>query len=263
MLDGNSDAIWCAGACVTKLGTARHLWCGLDLQRRDLPDIISGTEYFPNACMVSRDVLLEVPFDDINFPRGWAEVDFGLRILDAGFSAATVTRAIERHHVGYRGPLTRPGPPGKVYEQAKSRILFRKRYLFRISDWLIFWLVVFPPSTVVYTLRIMRGSHARLRTLAAYFHGTVDGIRQPLTSFPNVEYSTKAIGHPNSVASGSEDIHCGPSPTAPVGRRAALGRKWRRSPSATCGYLVLRPRRRLRQGRQANPASPGSSLHFE
>jgi GT2 family glycosyltransferase len=185
MLDGNSDTIWCAGARVTKFGTARHLWHGHELHRTDLPEMITGVDYFPNACMVSRDALLEVPFDDINFPRGWAEIDFGLRMLAAGFSAASAARAIERHHVGYHGALTRPGPPSKAHEQAKSRILFRKRYLSRISDWLIFWLVVFPASTVVYTLHIMRRSHARLETLAAYFRGTFDGIRQPLASFPN------------------------------------------------------------------------------
>lgn len=187
MLDGNSDTIWCAGARVTKFGTARHLWHGHELRRTDLPDMVTGVDYFPNAYMVSRDALLKVPFDDINFPRAWCEPDFGLRMLDAGYSAASAARAIERHHIGYHGPLTRPGPPSKAHEQAKSRILFRKRHLSSFSDWLIFWLIVYPVSTVVYALNIMRRSHARLKTIAAYFRGTFDGIRQPLASFPSAD----------------------------------------------------------------------------
>ncbi|HEV2402783.1 MAG TPA: glycosyltransferase family 2 protein [Candidatus Saccharimonadales bacterium] len=185
MLEGDSEKIWCAGARVSRLGTTHHLYQGEQLRPGQLPDVITDIDYFPNACMVRRTVLQAVPLDEVNFPHNWAEIDFGLRIRQAGYQIACITHAIDHHHIGYGGSLTRLGST-KTYDQAKSRLLFRKRHKAGVSDWMIFWLLIFPASSAVYVWHIMRLTDHRLSVLNAYARGTMDGLRQPLETIPQL-----------------------------------------------------------------------------
>jgi hypothetical protein len=90
--------------------------------------------------------------------------------------------------------LTRIGPD-KTYDQAKSRILFRKRHLQKIPAWAMFWLVIFPASTAVYFWHILRAPHDKAKTLAAYLKGTFDGVATPLHEIPEIGSElTKAEG---------------------------------------------------------------------
>ena len=175
MLNGDTDKIWCAGARLTRLGTCVYLYGGQTLGGTRLPKLIEHVECLPNACMVRREALLAAPLDSDSLPHNWAEADFGLRILKAGYGLACVTAAIDRHHVGYSGLLTRLLPE-TVYDQARSRLLFRKRHFGRIADWLLFWGITFPASSIVYFRQMTRSSSSTWSLLRAYVRGTLNGI---------------------------------------------------------------------------------------
>lgn len=175
MLNGDTDEIWCAGARFTRLGTCVYLYGGQTLHDTTLPNLIEGVESMPNACMVRREALMAAPLDGESFPHNWAEGDFALRVLQAGYGLACVTSAIDRHHIGYSGPLTRLLPE-TVYDQARSRLLFRKRYRRHITDWLLFWGIVFPASSIVYFRQMVRSSDSTWSLLRLYVRGTLDGI---------------------------------------------------------------------------------------
>lgn len=180
MLYGDTDTIWCGGGIVTPKGTVVYLYSGKPFPKTELPQYVSNINYFPNACMVRKDALKEAPLDDVVFPHNWAEPDFCLRVLQEGYGICCVTAAVDRHHIGYTGHITRISPE-KMYDQAKSRIFFRKRHLKNLSSWLWFWVLILPLSTVVYFWNIIRLDQDRKKTLWAYFRGTFDGFReQPL-----------------------------------------------------------------------------------
>ena len=175
MLNGDTDEIWCAGARLTRLGTCVHLYRGQTLRGTRLPKLIEHVESLPNACVVRREALLAAPLDGDSLPHNWSEADFGLRILQAGYGLACVTGAIDRHHVGYSGPLTRLRPE-TVYDQARSRLVFRKRHFGHITDWLLFWGMIFPVSSIVYFRQMVRSSSSTWSLLRSYVRGTLDGI---------------------------------------------------------------------------------------
>lgn len=175
MLNGDTDEIWCAGARFTRLGTCTYLYGGQTLGGTRLPELIEHVECLPNACMVRREALLAAPLDGDSLPHNWAEADFGLRILQAGYGLACVTGAIDRHHVGYSGPLTRLRPE-TIYDQARSRLVFRRRHFGHIADWLLFWGMTFPLSSIVYFRQMARSSSSTWLLLRAYVRGTLDGI---------------------------------------------------------------------------------------
>ena len=182
MLDGDSDTIWCAGARMNSFGLPQNIFQGSPKTMK-LPKLIHDVDYFPNACMVRRRALESAPLDDKMFPHNWAESDFCLRILAAGYKIACVTAAVERHYIGYSGRLTRLGVD-KTYDQAKSRVLFRRRHLPSLIDWLKFWLVIFPVSTTVYFLKIMQTSDTKTQLLRAYARGTFQGLTERLQEPP-------------------------------------------------------------------------------
>ena len=175
MLNGDTDEIWCAGARISRLGMCVSLHQGQTLRDTRLPKLIECVESLPNACMVRREALLAAPLDGDSLPHNWAEADFGLRILQAGYGLACVTSAIDRHHVGYSGRLTRLRPE-TVYDQARSRLVFRKRHFRHITDWLLFWGMIFPVSSIVYFRKMVRSSSSTWSLLRSYVRGTLDGI---------------------------------------------------------------------------------------
>lgn len=186
MLNGDSEVIWSAGGRLSRLGTPEYLYGGSRLADVAFPELITGVEYFPNACLVRDKALHSAPLDDVTFPHNWAETDFCLRVIQAGYKLATVPTALERHHIGYTGRLTRIGPE-KTYDQTKSRLLFRRRHLPGFANWVKFWAVIFPVSTVFYFLKIIQASDNKMRTARAYFLGTKDGLINPINHLePNI-----------------------------------------------------------------------------
>lgn len=175
MLNGDTDEIWCAGARLTRLGTCVQLHGGQTLRGTRLPKLIEHVGYLPNACMVRRETLVAAPLDGESFPHNWAEIDFGLRMSQAGYGLACVTAAIDRHYVGYSGSLTRLRAE-TVYDQARSRLVFRKRHFDHRAEWVLFWGIVFPVSSIAYIRQIVRSSSSTRSLLHSYVRGTIDGM---------------------------------------------------------------------------------------
>jgi GT2 family glycosyltransferase len=190
MLVDDTDEILSIGARISSYGIIHYINKGDKLADTKLPEVVYGFDYMHNAIMIRRNILEKIAFDNANFPHNWAESDFGLRVGYAGYEQACVSSAIERHFGGYDGPLTRIGPD-KTYDQAKSRILFRRRHMATPIELIKFWVVVFPISTLVYAWAIMRSPKEKLATLRAYFKGTVDGINEPLKAIPPAKVAPK------------------------------------------------------------------------
>ncbi len=184
MLIEDSDEILSVGGRINSFGVNKYLHMREKLSNVMLPEVITGFDYLHNARMVRREVLEKVPFDDKTFPHNWAETDFSFRITAAGYKLATVTSAIERHMGQNIGWLTRLGP-FQTYDQAKSRILFRRRYYSNPTSWLKFWLLVFPLSSLLYFWRTMKQEHNKISIIRSYLKGTRDGLLQEIDEVVN------------------------------------------------------------------------------
>jgi GT2 family glycosyltransferase len=177
LLFNDKNRIWAAGARVSNWGTTTHVESKKYVNELTLPDKILNIDYFPNAFMVKRRILEQIPFDVVHFPHNWSEPDFGLRVKQKGYSAATITNAYEWHDVDYGGMTTRINARN-VYDQTKSRILFRKRFFSSINSWLLFWSFTFPVSTLYYMKSIFESKDKKkLNMISGYFKGTIDGIK--------------------------------------------------------------------------------------
>jgi len=174
--------VWCAGAELTRWGLLRHV-----REVRSQRFVTSSSElgelvyvdYFPNCFMVERRVLdSSVEFDAEAFPCHWSEVDFCLRARLAGFRVALVPDATDWHDVGYSGSLARTNPQ-YIVDQARARIVFRKRFKNHWTDWLEFCFIVFPISSIVYFYKLAR-SRQLYAGSKAYLRGTLAGIRAPV-----------------------------------------------------------------------------------
>lgn len=177
----DKQKIWSAGANLNKWGLPIYLYGNQYAQDVELPNVIRDITCFPNAFMVRRDVLEAVPFDVDHFPHNWSEADFGLRVKKQGYHTATITKAREWHDIDYGGQTTRTDT-AKIYDQAKSRILFRRRFFTDSSHWLMFWGVAFPLSSLYYLKAIWKSPDKRkLAMITRYAKGTLDGVRHPVT----------------------------------------------------------------------------------
>lgn len=184
--------VWCAGANFKGKAFmfAHQQFHNHQLADLNLPEIIYGADYFPNAFMVKREALNKVKFDHVNFPSAWNETDFGLRVKKLGFELATITKAREWHDIDYTGLTTRVHRAIGVYNRTQARILFRKRFYNTIANWLVFWLILFPTSTLYYLMKIaLVGGDKKTARIKAYLKGTVDGVRRPLKDFEINEYA--------------------------------------------------------------------------
>lgn len=167
--------IWLAGVKLTNMGMPLYLHNGSYTNAIKLPDTIEDLDSVPNAFMTSQKVLEQVPFDTVNFPHNWSEADFALRLKKNGYKSLVDTKAISWHDIDYDGRLTRVDSV-KVYDQARSRIVFRKRFMNKGLDWLAFWGIIFPFSTITYAKGGFKSSDKWTKVMQQYIKGTRDGL---------------------------------------------------------------------------------------
>jgi GT2 family glycosyltransferase len=178
MLDhGRPGVIWCAGGRMNRAGIAVHLYANKKMADLDLPRFI-GAEYFPNAYMVRASLIREgLTNDTEHFPHNWAEQDICARARMRGSRLATVTAAITHHDIGYGGMFTRISEE-TAYDQARGRIFYRRKHMNSPWQWIMFFVVLFPVSTLWYIRAFASRRSGRFLTLLrAYVRGTVDGFR--------------------------------------------------------------------------------------
>jgi hypothetical protein len=175
------DNIWCAGGRLNRFGNSIQLNQLPPRQDEKVSDIIDGMDYFPNAFAVRRSLFMSgLCFDTVLFPHNWSEQDFGQQVKRLGFELATVRNAVTWHDsaYGYRSRITRTSPD-LTFDQARSRIVFRRKYFDSFRLWLYFWLWFFPISSGYYLWYFTRQSEFPVRTLVwAYVRGSVAGCRQ-------------------------------------------------------------------------------------
>jgi len=176
------EEVWCAGAQITRFGLLRHLHgvgsTSKPSTSRADPETVE-VDYFPNCFMVRREVFEEgVDLDPEIFPHNWSEVDFCLRARRAGFRTVLAPSAVEWHDLGYRGLLTRTSV-ATVFDQACSRMRFRRRHRNTFPEWLVFAVAVWPTSTVMIALQLAL-SRQLWRGLGLYLRGTLAGLRSPI-----------------------------------------------------------------------------------
>lgn len=171
------DEIWCAGGTVDWWGRVSYLHAGEHVGSARSAGVIEAT-FFPNAYMTRGDLARrDVQHDAVAFPHNWNEPDFACRVRRQGKRAVTVTSALTVHDIDYAGPLTRIGID-KTYDQARSRVRYRRRYLRSFPQWLAFFLIVLPASTTAYVKAFAaQKEHPFVALFGAYLRGTVDGFR--------------------------------------------------------------------------------------
>lgn len=171
--------IWCAGGKLSKLLVASHYLAGQNIDSISVPKEITDVDYFPNAYMVRAS--LHIMHDSVNFPHNWAEQDFANRVRKTGHTLATVTDARTFHDVRYSNVIVTRISKENAFDQARSRIFYRRAYANRPLIWLHFFLVVLPLSTAYYIYRFASQKNLPFWTLARlYWKGTVAGLTQPI-----------------------------------------------------------------------------------
>lgn len=170
------NLIWCAGGKLNWLGIPFHLFVRKDVSELPFNHLIRNIDYLPNAYAIRGGIKnMEITHDVLHFPHNWAEQDFCERVKKAGYQIATITSAITYHDIDYTNKVTRISLQ-TVYDQARSRIFFRRRYFNNFHSWFFFFLLIFPVSTFHYMKEFaLRGSFFSLSKL--YFEGTFDGFK--------------------------------------------------------------------------------------
>jgi len=181
------EKVWCAGGVLTRVGLVRYrLGTSVGPTGADRSGVAAtlDVDYLPNCFLVRRSVFRNgVRFDPDVFPHNWSEPDFALRARSAGFRTVVVPSAAEWHDVGYSGPLTRMTNVQNIYDQARSRIAFRKRHLNHWITWFAFGCIVIPISTAFFLREILHADEVR-SSVKAYVTGTLDGFRQKVEPHP-------------------------------------------------------------------------------
>lgn len=174
------DIIWCAGGEITNLGLTRYHMRGRKLSELGMGSSGQEPDFFPNAFMTRKKLIGAVGLDVKNFPHNWAEPDFCLRVKSTNHRLETIRTAVIWHDIDYVGGTTRIGID-KTYDQARSRLAFRKKHQNTLSTWAKFWMIVFPLSTVAYARKILAQNNiSRTKLIKAYFKGTRDGVMKKI-----------------------------------------------------------------------------------
>jgi GT2 family glycosyltransferase len=169
--------IWCAGGKLSSLAIPWHYLQDQDSTNMKLEPLLTGMDYFPNAYCVRRSIFdKNIIHDVFNFPHNWCEQDFALRVKALGYDAVTVTSAKTYHDLGGTKArrITRTGAD-TTYDQARSRIIFRKKYFNTVVPWLFFWILWFPASSFYYTLQFAKSKNF-MGLLKSYISGTWNGL---------------------------------------------------------------------------------------
>lgn len=173
----DKKVIWSAGGVLYSWGGVAMLHHNENIDKISLPDEIYGADFFPNAYMVRREVFnKEIFHDSKNFPHNWSESDFSLRVKEAGYLLCTVTKSILWHDLEYRSMITRISS-FNVYDQAKSRILFRKKHEKNIFRKLYFFIFYFPLTSFIYFCYFLKQKD-RKKLIFSHFRGYLDGIKK-------------------------------------------------------------------------------------
>ncbi|HXJ81900.1 MAG TPA: glycosyltransferase family 2 protein [Candidatus Methylomirabilis sp.] len=147
--------------------------------RSRVPSQPYATEFVTGCCMLlPTRVLVKVgPFDEGLFAY-YDDVDYCVRVRDAGLAIACVPRSVVWHRESSstrRGLTEGVQSPLKHYLSVRNRIAVVRRHG-RRGQRAFFFLVVLPGMALYYTLGfIVRGRWAKMRS---FWQGVFDGVRR-------------------------------------------------------------------------------------
>lgn len=165
----SDKSIWCAGGRINHLLVVKY-----DRKIHSSKRYVE-VDFQPNVFMVRNDLLQRnVYFDWKRFPHNWSEADFGNQVRQIGLKVGTLPDATIFHDIDYSGYFTRINPTN-IFDQARSRVAYRKAYHNDLATWLIFAVFILPVSTIALVLTTRRRSD-RKRLVILYLKGTLCGI---------------------------------------------------------------------------------------
>lgn len=174
----NPQNIWCTGAHITKYGFPVRKYGDENISVLKNQSIICGFDYFPNAYMVRSSILIthNIKNDSNLFPHNWGETDFCLQIKSKGYKLCSILNAITFHDIGYNKTKVTRISVKNAFDQARSRILFFKKYQTNIKVKLVWYSFLFPIFILFYIKTFMKQKD-RFLLLLAFFKGLKSGIQ--------------------------------------------------------------------------------------
>jgi GT2 family glycosyltransferase len=171
--------LWFAGATYARqIGVSRHRFLAKPLSTADsVLGRLFATDYVPNcAAMTPRKVYEDIGLLDERFFLGQEDVDWGIRLRQAGYEARVVGRPLVAHKVslsaGVRGSNVLS--PAQAYHYARGSMLIAAKWVrgLNLATYLCGQLLVRLPY---YSAQAAR--HNRWASIPAYLRGLWDGYR--------------------------------------------------------------------------------------
>jgi len=172
----DGSGVWCAGMKRDSLGFNHYLRSQRVLSGVDESGLLPTCDFIPNVFCTRKSTLLSVPFDVQRFPHNGAELDWGIRIQEAGLNMRISTKARDWHDLGYESFTTRIDNAALVHDQARCRVILRYVHPPRFSPSFAFWILWFPLISAYFSVRFLRSGNF-FRLAKAYVDGTIDGLR--------------------------------------------------------------------------------------
>jgi GT2 family glycosyltransferase len=170
------DEVWCAGGILRSWGGIDMTLYKTNISEINFSNNIFSADFFPNAFMVRGEIFKKgVSFDNKNFPHNWNETDLCLKIRAVGYKLCTVIKSTTWHDLGYDSKITRMSN-FNAYDQARSRIVFRRIHEKNILKKGYFLFFYFPLTTVFYLLYFLFQKN-RMQLIFSHFKGILDGLK--------------------------------------------------------------------------------------
>ncbi len=165
----SDGSVWCAGGRINRFLVVSY-------DRETTVSVKSKVvDFQPNVFMTRNELRRSgVSFDWRRFPHNWSEADFGNKIRQAGYQVVTCYDSTIYHDIDYSGYFTRINPTN-IFDQAQSRIVYRKTYHNDAVTWMLFALIVLPVS-VVALIFTTRTRDDRKKLIVLYLKGTLCGL---------------------------------------------------------------------------------------
>lgn len=164
------DAIWCSGAFLRKpFYMPGHM---TDDERQTLIQNKAPyfeCDYLPNAYMIRKEVFEEIEgFDELNFPMGWEDIDFGYRVRQAGHKVVIFPGATIWHDC----PVT------TEFHLSTKRCYLRGRGKTFFYRNVCPWRLLLTPIDIAGFLHLLfrYEKESRMKKFLAYLKGIGDGL---------------------------------------------------------------------------------------
>ena len=169
--------LWWTGSSINLL-TSRTIYRGLNSLDTGQYDQPVPTEHIPNVMMVDRKVYEVVGgFDEI-YKMSYADSDFAMRAIKAGYKVMYSPKAVTYHKVPLPGTSVSPFKiPMRAYFFARNRVIYMKRFS-RPGQFLLFMIIFYWFFTLYFLISTLW--RRDFNTLKMHLKGTLHGLKYAL-----------------------------------------------------------------------------------